>query len=100
MTHDSHSRVTRRAAASSGGRGANVTAQDILRWGPVWSRRVGWALDHLLWNTRVLGAERIPHHGPVIVASNHTGIIDGPLLHGAIPRSSHFIIKEEFFESK
>ena len=81
------------------GRGAKVTPEDILRWGPVWSRRVGWILDHVWWNTRVLGAERIPRHGPVIIASNHTGIIDGPLLHGAIPRSSHFIIKEEFFDS-
>lgn len=81
-------------------RGSTVRLEDILRWGPVWSRRVGWVLDHVWWNTQVLGAERIPRHGPVIIASNHTGIVDGPLLHGAIPRSSHFIIKEEFFDSK
>lgn len=81
-------------------RGSTVRVEDIMRWGPVWSRRVGWVLDHVWWSTRVLGAERIPAHGPVIIASNHTGIVDGPLLHGAIPRSSHFIIKEEFFDSK
>ena len=81
-------------------RGSTVRVEDIMRWGPAWSRRVGWVLDHVWWSTRVLGAERIPAHGPVIIASNHTGIVDGPLLHGAIPRSSHFIIKEEFFDSK
>lgn len=81
-------------------RGARVRAEDIYRWGPTWSRRVGWFLDHVYWSTRVLGSEHVPPTGPVIVASNHTGVIDGPLLHGAIPRGSHFIIKQEFFDAK
>ena len=80
-------------------RGARTTADDIYRWGPIWSRRVGWVLDHIWWNTTVHGAEHVPRTGPVIVASNHTGVIDGPLLHGAIPRGSHFIIKQEFWDS-
>lgn len=83
-----------------GGRGATVTGSDIYRWGPIWSRRVGWILDHVWWNTKVSGARNVPATGPAIVAANHTGIIDGPLLHGAIPRGSHFIIKEEFFDSR
>ncbi len=61
-----------------------VTASDIRRWGPVWSRRVGWFLDHVWWDTRVWGAEHVPAEGPVIVASNHIGVVDGPVLHGAI----------------
>lgn len=81
-------------------RGQDVTAADIRRWGPVWSRRVGWFLDHVWWDTRVWGAEHVPAEGPVIVASNHIGVVDGPVLHGAIPRGSHIIVKQEFFDSK
>lgn len=81
-------------------RGARVREEDIRRWGPIWSRRVGWFLDHVYWNTTVLGGEHVPRTGPVIIASNHIGVIDGPMLHGAIPRGSHFIIKQEFFDSR
>ena len=61
---------------------------------------MGWFLDHIWWNTTVLGAENVPSTGPVIVASNHIGVVDGPVLHGAIPRGSHIIVKQEFFDSK
>lgn len=80
-------------------RGARTKVEDIYRWGPIWSRRVGWVLDHIWWNTKVHGTEHVPSTGPVVVASNHTGVIDGPLLHGAIPRGSHFIIKQEFWDT-
>lgn len=93
------------AAAESGpaakpGPGRGVTPESILRWGPVWSRRVGWALDHLWWRTTVHHAERVPATGRVLIAPNHTGVIDGPVMHGAIPRGSHFLVKEEFFTSR
>lgn len=77
--------------------GQAIKPEQIRRWGPKWSRRVGWVLAHVLWNTKVIGAENIPKNGRILIASNHTGIIDGPLLHGVIPRSSHIIIKEEMF---
>lgn len=77
--------------------GQRVRPEDIRRWGPKWSRQVGRLLAFLVWNTRVIGKDNLPRSGPVIVAANHTGIIDGPLLHGALPRGSHFIIKEEAF---
>lgn len=87
------------AAAKGKTRGQAVRPDDIYRWGPTWSRRVGWALDHLWWNTTVHGAEHVPTAGPVIIASNHTGIVDGPVLHGALPRGSHILVKQEFFDS-
>ncbi len=77
--------------------GQTVRPEDIRRWGPIWSRRIGQFLARVVWNTKIIGAENIPATGRVIVAANHTGIIDGPLLHGALPRGSHFIIKEEAF---
>lgn len=83
----------------SGARGQQVKPSDIRRWGPTWSRRVGWFLDHIYWNTTVVGAENIPQHTRAIVAANHVGIMDGPVVHGALPRGSHFIVKQEFFDS-
>lgn len=85
------------AVASRPTPGQAVRPEDIRRWGPVWSRRVGQFLARVVWNTKIIGAENLPATGRVIVAANHTGIIDGPLLHGALPRGSHFIIKEEAF---
>jgi 1-acyl-sn-glycerol-3-phosphate acyltransferase len=84
-------------AKPAGSPGQIVSPDDIRRWGPVWSRRVGWLLAHGFWNTTVIGAEHIPRTGRLLIAANHTGVIDGPLLHGVIPRSSHIIIKEEMF---
>lgn len=74
-----------------------VRPQDVVRWGPVWGRRVGQFLDHVVWRTTVTGAENVPKSGPVILAANHTGVIDGPILHGASPRGSHIIVKSEMF---
>lgn len=77
--------------------GQRIRPEHIRRWGPKWSRRVGMFLAFGIWNTKVIGRKNLPREGRVIVAANHTGIIDGPLLHGALPRGSHFIIKEEAF---
>lgn len=67
------------------------------RWGPRWSRWVGRALAKGLWRTEVRGAERIPAEGPVIIVGNHVGLIDGPVLHGVIPRGSYFLIGSHMF---
>jgi len=78
--------------------GRSLRPEDVVRWGPVWGRRVGQFLDHVVWNTRILGAEKVPRTGPVILAANHTGVIDGPVLHGASPRGSYIIVKQEMFK--
>lgn len=67
------------------------------RAGPVWSRRVGWFLGHVVWNTDVVGAEHLPEAGPVVLAANHVSIIDGPLLHGVVSRGTHILVKQEMF---
>jgi 1-acyl-sn-glycerol-3-phosphate acyltransferase len=65
--------------------------------GPRWSRWVGRFLGRVVWDTRVIGADRVPTTGPVILAANHTGVVDGPLVHGVAPRPTHVLVKEEMF---
>jgi 1-acyl-sn-glycerol-3-phosphate acyltransferase len=49
---------------------------------------------------RVHGRPNVPAHGPVIVAANHTGVIDGPLLAIFSPRPVHALTKEEMFDGR
>ena len=65
--------------------------------GPRWSRWIGRFLARVVWNTEVVGASHVPPDGPVLLAANHTGIVDGPILHGVAPRPSHVLVKEEMF---
>ena len=44
-----------------------------------------------------LGADHVPAQGPVIVASNHVGILDGPLLLAATPRPVRIMAGQEAF---
>ncbi|MFS8203898.1 lysophospholipid acyltransferase family protein [Streptomyces sp. CWNU-52B] len=60
-------------------------------------RRIGVGLMYGLWKPRVLGAWRVPATGPVILAINHSHIIDGPMVMGVGPRPTHFLIKKEAF---
>lgn len=60
-------------------------------------RPVGKTLLRLGWRVRVYGEEHVPRTGPVLVAANHTGIMDGPLLFGTSPRPVHALTKEEMF---
>lgn len=65
--------------------------------GPRWSRWVGRFLARVVWDTRVVGAERVPPTGPVILAANHIGVVDGPLVHGVVRRGTHLLVKQEMF---
>jgi 1-acyl-sn-glycerol-3-phosphate acyltransferase len=60
-------------------------------------RRIGIALMYGLWRPRVLGAWRVPAHGPLILAGNHSHNIDGPMLIGTSPRPVHFLVKKQAF---
>lgn len=52
------------------------------------------------WDVRVHGAERTPRTGPVILAGNHIGIMDGPLLAVFAPRPVHALTKVEVFTGR
>ncbi|CAM5672205.1 putative 1-acyl-sn-glycerol-3-phosphate acyltransferase [Streptomyces afghaniensis 772] [Streptomyces afghaniensis] len=60
-------------------------------------RRIGVGLMYGLWKPRVLGAWRVLTTGPVILAVNHSHVIDGPMVMGVAPRPTHFLIKKEAF---
>ncbi|CAM3751505.1 lysophospholipid acyltransferase family protein [Nocardioides zeicaulis] len=49
------------------------------------------------WQVRVHGTEQVPTHGGVILAANHVGVIDGPLLAVLAPRPVHALTKQEMF---
>ena len=49
------------------------------------------------WSVRVHDAHLVPARGPVILAPNHTGFLDPPLLMGTSPRPIHCLGKREIF---
>lgn len=59
--------------------------------------RIGRSLLPRVFHVQVLGAEHVPALGQVILAANHLGLLDGPLLFGAAPRPANLLAKEELF---
>lgn len=45
-------------------------------------------------------ADRVPVSGPVILAANHTGFLDGPILVAFAPRPVHAMTKQEMFAGR
>ena len=78
--------------------GVPAAPGQIRQEGSVAGHRVGRFLAHVVWNTKVSGQERVPATGPVILAANHSSVLDGPILVGASPRPTHVIIKQEMFK--
>jgi 1-acyl-sn-glycerol-3-phosphate acyltransferase len=52
------------------------------------------------YDVRQRGAERVPRTGPQILAPNHIGLLDGPLLAAFAPRPVHALTKKEMFEGR
>lgn len=57
---------------------------------------VSW-LARVTWRLQVHGYEQVPREGPVILAANHTGLLDGPLLYAVVRRPVHALVKQEMF---
>ena len=49
------------------------------------------------WRLKVVGAERVPLAGPLIVACNHVSYFDPPALGAACPRPLSYMAKAELF---
>lgn len=52
------------------------------------------------WDINERGEWYVPSDGPVIIASNHIGWLDGPLLIATTPRPAHALVKKESFTGK
>lgn len=49
------------------------------------------------WEVRIHDRHLVPRTGPVILAANHTGLLDGPLVYAVVPRPVHALVKVEMF---
>lgn len=63
-------------------------------------RRLFGGLVRAIYRIEVVGADRLPATGPVVVASNHESWIDGIVLGAAIPRELRFVAKAELWRSR
>jgi cytidylate kinase len=59
-------------------------------------RRVARLVVHAVLRVRLVGVERIPS-GAVLLAGNHTGFLDGPLVYVVLDRPAMFLAKAELF---
>lgn len=60
-------------------------------------RATGSRLARLLFRVDVTGAEHVPATGPVLLASNHSGLLDGPFVFLLAPRPAVLLTKSEVF---
>jgi len=65
-----------------------------------WLRGPSAALVRRWWPVEVHHAERVPTSGGVLLAANHVGAIDGPLLALLAPRPVHALTKQEMFAGR
>ena len=60
-------------------------------------RPAAQALIRTWWRFELHGADRVPATGPLVMAANHVGWLDGPLLAISSPRPVHALTKQEMF---
>jgi 1-acyl-sn-glycerol-3-phosphate acyltransferase len=61
------------------------------------ARRIAALLIRVVFRIRMTGLEHLPRSGPVLIAGNHTGFLDGPLVMILLPRPSAFLVKSELY---
>lgn len=63
-------------------------------------RLLGRVLAPTLYAVQRDGAQHVPAKGPLVVVSNHSGFLDGPLIFCTFPRPVHFLVKRSYFASR
>ena len=61
------------------------------------TRLVGRGVARVLLDLRVEGRHHVPTSGPVLLAGNHSGFLDGPLVYLTSPRPTVLLAKSELF---
>jgi 1-acyl-sn-glycerol-3-phosphate acyltransferase len=56
-----------------------------------------WVLSRR-YDIRLHGLEHVPQQGAALIASNHVGLLDGPLMAAFTPRPVHALTKKEMFD--
>lgn len=95
--------------AASGADAASGAAHDAPAkvWRTATGRRKPWLVAVLrpfgrllfraAFRVQVTGRQHVPLHGAVLLAGNHTGFLDGPLVWAFSPRPATFLAKSELF---
>ncbi len=60
-------------------------------------RNIGRWLFRGVFRLTVIDEHYVPRHGRVMLAANHSGLLDGPLLFSASPRPMHLLAKQSIF---
>lgn len=83
-------------------RRANKDAGLIPFFPPTYAqvRRFFGDLVHAIYRLEVVGADRLPVTGPMVVAPNHESVLDGIVLGAAISRELRFLAKAELWRSR
>jgi 1-acyl-sn-glycerol-3-phosphate acyltransferase len=71
---------------------ASLVLYHLFKWSVV------SPMFHTYFRGRILGAEKVPRQGPLIVVSNHASDFDPPLLSNCIRRPVSYMAKEELFQ--
>ncbi|AKU16912.1 lysophospholipid acyltransferase family protein [Luteipulveratus mongoliensis] len=61
--------------------------------------QLGQVLAPILYDARRRHIEHVPSSGPVVLVSNHSGFLDGPLVYCLAPRPVHFLVKRSYFST-
>jgi 1-acyl-sn-glycerol-3-phosphate acyltransferase len=61
------------------------------------SRRFASLVVRFYFRVDIRGLEHLPETGPVLIAGNHTGWLDGPLVQMLLPRPCSFLVKSELY---
>ena len=62
------------------------------------ARRFAAMVWRLYFRVDIRGLEHLPKTGPVLLAGNHTGWLDGPLVQMLLPRPCSFLVKSELYD--
>ncbi len=73
-----------------------TTAPAPATSGVATARNIGATISRL-WDVRTAASHLVPGTGPVILAANHTGLLDGPLLAAVSPRPVHLLARSALF---
>jgi 1-acyl-sn-glycerol-3-phosphate acyltransferase len=53
----------------------------------------------VVFRIEIQGLEHLPRTGAVLIAGNHTGWLDGPLVQVLVPRPCSFLVKSELYDT-